>query len=458
MSRNRTVLLGKILAGVVICLGLLLAVGTTPVWAQSAATGNIFGLVTDPSGAVVVDATVTITDSTTGEARTTQTNESGRYIITNLAPGKYDIAITKKGFAAARLSGQTVEVGKAGSLNFTLPVGATTEVVEVQANNVQLQTTNATVGNTITGISLEALPSLGRDVSSFVTLQPGVAPDGSVAGAVYDQNAFALDGGQNTNDMDGSMNIYTNSFAGDSTGGLVAYEVTGGATGSGGPTGVIPTPADSIEEFKVGTNNQTADFNSSAGAQVSMVTKRGTNSWHGTAYEYYLDNNFNANTWDNNNTGTPIPSYHYNRFGGAIGGPILPKMLGGKTYFFANYQGFRWPNSETVEVPRSERFDALGIADLRQLDLQPESDSGYVQRCHLRSDAVPRSLRSARPGNQSAGAADVEHDAAAQRSQLPSEPLRCQHCRDSKATWAYPRATTSALPAWITISATSGTS
>ena len=361
MSRNRTVLLGKILAGVVICLGLLLAVGTTPVWAQSAATGNIFGLVTDPSGAVVVDATVTITDSTTGEARTTQTNESGRYIITNLAPGKYDIAITKKGFAAARLSGQTVEVGKAGSLNFTLPVGATTEVVEVQANNVQLQTTNATVGNTITGISLEALPSLGRDVSSFVTLQPGVAPDGSVAGAVYDQNAFALDGGQNTNDMDGSMNIYTNSFAGDSTGGLVAYEVTGGAAGSGGPTGVIPTPADSIEEFKVGTNNQTADFNSSAGAQVSMVTKRGTNSWHGTAYEYYLDNNFNANTWDNNNTGTPIPSYHYNRFGGAIGGPILPKMLGGKTYFFANYQGFRWPNSQTVEVLDPSASMRLGL-------------------------------------------------------------------------------------------------
>ena len=145
------------------------------------------------------------------------------------------LLLAKSGFSAAKLSGQTVEVGKAGSLNFTLPVGATTEVVEVQANNVQLQTTNATVGNTITGVSLEALPSLGRDVSSFVTLQPGVAPDGSVAGAVYDQNAFALDGGQNTNDMDGSMNIYTNSFAGDSTGGLVSFEVTGGAAGAAVP-------------------------------------------------------------------------------------------------------------------------------------------------------------------------------------------------------------------------------
>ena len=236
-------------------------------------------------------------------------------------------------------SAQSVEVGKSVNVDISMHVGTTSEVVEVESSSMQLQTMNATVGNTITGVSLQALPSLGRDVSSSATLQPGVAPDGGVAGAVYDQNAFQLDGGQNTNDMDGSMNIYTNSFAGDSTGGLVSSGVTGGAAGSGGPTGVMPTPADSIEEFKVGTNNQTADLNSSAGAQVSMVTKRGTNSWHGTVYEYYLDNKLNANTWDNNNTGTPIPSFHYNRFGGAIGGPILPKMLGGKTYFFANCPG-----------------------------------------------------------------------------------------------------------------------
>ncbi|MGH7868094.1 MAG: carboxypeptidase-like regulatory domain-containing protein, partial [Candidatus Dormibacteraceae bacterium] len=119
----------------------------------------------------------------------------------------------------------------------------------------------------------------------------------------------------------------------------------------GAPTGVMPTPIDSVEEFKVNTANQTADFNSSSGAEVQVVTKRGTNAWHGTAYEYYLDNNFNANTWDNNNSNTPLPSYHYSRFGGAGGGPIVPKtILGGKTFFFANYEGFRWPNSSTYET------------------------------------------------------------------------------------------------------------
>ena len=140
------------------------------------------------------------------------------------------------------------------------------------------------------------------------------------------------------------MQVYTPSFAGDPTGGIVSNSI------GRSPTGVMPTPLDSVEEFKVNTANQTADFNSSAGAEVQVVTKRGTNAWHGSVYEYYFDNNFNANTWDNNNSGTALPSYHYNRMGASGGGPIIPKnILGGKTYFFANFEGFWWPNSTTIE-------------------------------------------------------------------------------------------------------------
>jgi hypothetical protein len=99
----------------------------------------------------------------------------------------------------------------------------------------------------------------------------------------------------------------------------------------------MPTPVDSVEEFKSNTANQTADFDNSSGAQIQIVTKRGTDKWHGTAYEYYLDNNLNANSWQNNYTSTPIPDYHYNRYGFAGGGPVIPgQILGGKTYFFAN--------------------------------------------------------------------------------------------------------------------------
>ena len=334
---------------------------------QSASTGTVAGTVTDPSGAAIAAATVTLTDKATNIPRVASSNENGRYIFVDIPAGTYDVSVSKQGFRISKISGQSVNVGSALTLNVTLEIGSVAESVEVTASNAELQTLNATVGNTISGTALESLPSISRDAATFFTLQPGVAPDGSVAGAAMDQNSFQLDGGQNTNDMDGSMNIYTPSFAGDVTGGLIKNQVTGNA--GGGPTGVMPTPIDSIEEFKVSTTNQTADFNSSAGSQVSMVTKRGTNAWHGTGYEYYLDNNWSANTFDNNSnvnpaTGkpVPVPSYHYSRFGFAGGGPIIPKeILGGKTYFFANFEGFRWPNSESItrDVPTASMREGL---------------------------------------------------------------------------------------------------
>ena len=312
--------------------------------AQSASSTSIAGIVTDSSGAAVVDATVKLTDRATNTPRSTNTNDQGRYFFADVTSGDYEIAVSKTGFRNTKTI-VTANVGLALTVDLKLELGAVTETIEVVATNSELQTLNATVGNTISGDLLQNLPSIGRDAATFVTLQPGVSPDGSVAGAVVDQSTFMLDGGQNTNDMDGSMQVYTPSFAGDPTGGIVSNQI------GGSPTGVMPTPLDSVEEFKVNTANQTADFNSSAGAQVQVVTKRGTNAWHGTAYEYYFDNNFNANTFDNNFSGTPLPSYHYNRFGASGGGPIIKKdILGGKTYFFGNYEGFRWNNSSTYEV------------------------------------------------------------------------------------------------------------
>jgi hypothetical protein len=225
-----------------------------------------------------------------------------------------------------------------------LQIGSAQTTVEVQATGADLQTLNATIGTTVEPDVMSALPSLLHDVGTFTQLQPGVSPDGSVAGAVNDQSTFSLDGGNNSSDMDGNMSVYTPTFAGDPTG--VATQNPGGNVP---PTGVLPTPADSTEEFKVNTAGQTADFDNSSGAQVEIVTKRGKNTVHGSAYEYYLDNNFSANTWDNNLSGTPVPNYHYSKFGAGAGGPIAPKFLGGRTYLYALYQAWRFPNSETYE-------------------------------------------------------------------------------------------------------------
>jgi hypothetical protein len=311
--------------------------------------GTVVGTVTDQSGAVVPDATVTLTDPSTNDNRTTVTGHTGQYAFVNVSPGNYIITASKTGFELNKIANQTVQVGTQTTANFKLHVGSAQQTVEVQAAGTDLQTLNSTVGSTVEQEAIAQLPSLLHDAGTFTTLQVGVSPDGSVAGTVVDQSTFSLDGGNNTNDMDGSMSVYTGSFAGDPTG--IANQNRNVAAGA---TGVLPTPQDSVEEFKVNATNQTADFDNSAGAQVEVVTKRGTNRWHGTGYEYYLDNNFSANVWENNaadNGITPPPDYHYSKFGVGAGGPILPHLLGGKTYLFALYQGYRYPNSEVYRRP-----------------------------------------------------------------------------------------------------------
>lgn len=319
----------------------LLALTATPAFSQATSTSSIAGLVTDEQGAAIPLAQVRITDTATGSVQTTLTNESGRYAVVNIAPDTYSIVITKAGFAVQRISAQKVDVGTALTINATLKVGSTSTTVEVAASvGAELQTTNATVGSTLTSDALSLLPNLGRDVSTLAVLQPGTAPGGQTAGAMSDQNVFMLDGGNNSDDMSGNATTYTTNFTG-----------TGGTQTGGSPSGILPTPVESIEEFKVSTFNQTADFSGSIGAQIQMVTKRGTNTYHGSAYGYYYATNVGAaNSWVNNHTPsgslpyTPLPSNHRNRFGGSLGGVLLPKFLGGKSYFFVNYEGSRFPN------------------------------------------------------------------------------------------------------------------
>lgn len=319
--------------------------------AQAANAGSVSGSVTDASGGTVAGATITLTDKSTNTPRLTTSNEAGRYLFANVPPGNYEITANKTGFRLSRISDITVVVGTPLTIDFKLELGSVADTIVVEATGATLQTLNSSVGTTMAFQQLQELPNLSRDVSSLVTLQPATAPNGSVAGAVRDQNTFQLDGGNNSNDMDGTMNTYTPSFASTTT-----TAATGGV-----PTGVMPTPVESIEEFKVNVSNQTADFNGSSGAQVQLVTRRGSNSWHGAAYEYYLGSNFGANTWLNGHTpvkdssgnvisnSTPLISNHYNRFGVASGGPVGPSFLGGRTYIFANYEGRRYPQNTQVD-------------------------------------------------------------------------------------------------------------
>ena len=214
-----------ILVTLLVVLGYL---STSPAFGQATNTGTIVGEVQDQSGAVVPGAIVTLIDNTTNAARTTQSNKSGGYVFVNVSPSTYTVSASKGGFELAKVDNQTVEVGTQATVNFKLTVGSDQITVEVQSAGTDLQTINATVGSTVEQEAIAQLPSLLHDAGTFTTLQAGISPDGSVSGAVQDQSTFSLDGGNNSNDMDGSGSVYgTNTFVGDPTGGAA----------SGGPIG-----------------------------------------------------------------------------------------------------------------------------------------------------------------------------------------------------------------------------
>lgn len=352
-----------VVAAALACLFALLPTG---MHAQTAGTVN--GLVTDSSAAAVAGAAVVMTDKATGIALTTTTNDAGRYVFVDVTPGQYSLTVSKTGFRVAKLPNQKVTVGMELTLNVSLEVGTMSQTVEVTAvAGAELQTENATMGSTVSNDMLLAMPNLNRDATSLLTLQPATAPyapgggdvyGGQVAGSLSDQNTYMLDGGNITSDLEGDNN-YTNN-------------------GIGG-RGAIPTPLESIEEFKVATNNQTADFFTSAGGQVMLQSKRGGNAFHGSAYEYFQSQLFNANTWDNNRHLRPIVKFHDNRFGGGVGGPLLPgKFLGGKTYFYGFYEGRRFPGTaQTLEW-------AVPSALMRQGILQwKDPTTGVINQVNL---------------------------------------------------------------------------
>jgi hypothetical protein len=299
-------------------------------------------------------------------------------VVVNVQPGTYTVTISKEGFTVFKINAQKVDVGTTMTVSATLKIGSTTTTVEVAASaGAELQTTNATVGNTLTSASLMLLPNMGRDVSTLAVLQPGVSPSGMTAGAFSDQNVFMLDGGNNSDDMAGNNTSYVTNFTG-----------TGGTQTNGSPSGIVPTPVESIEEFKVGTFNQSADFSGSIGSQIQMVTKRGTNTYHGSAYGFYFATNVGAaNSWTNNHTPsaglsyTPLPSNHRDRFGGALGGVLLPKILGGKTYFYLNYEGSRFPNVSTYERTSPSALLRAGV-------IQVADATGKIQAYNLNPGAV----------------------------------------------------------------------
>jgi hypothetical protein len=291
---------------------------------QAQDVASITGVVTDQTGAVLPGVNVTLENPQTGVKYTTTTNELGSYTINQVKPGPgYKIEFEREGFSGVVIFGVYMNIDSTRTQNAKLALGKASETVEVSAasENVTLDTTDATVGNNFQVEILNDLPVQDRsNPSALFVQQPGVTLDGAVTGARTDQSRVTVDG----------------------------LDVNDYGTGEFGAI-VGKAPVDSVQEFRGVSAGDLSSEAGGGGGQYSLVTKSGTNSFHGALVEYHRDTDLEANDWFNNNSGVPRPPLIRNQFGGNVGGPILKNKL----FFFFDYNARRdtLSNLENRAVP-----------------------------------------------------------------------------------------------------------
>ena len=307
------------------CISAMLAFTSLPVCFAQTNTAGMAGQVTDASGAAEPGVTVILENKTTGLKFAQTTNEQGSYRFSEIPPGQgYEATFTAKGFASFAVKDIYLTVASIRTQNAVLSVGTQVSTVEVTATNseVTIDTTSAEVGNTFDVNALNNLPVQQRnDPTALFTMQPGVTDTGSVAGARVDQNDVTLDG------------LDVNDFA---TGGAVQQNAGAGIVeGFSSATIVGHAPIDSVEEFHSSVAGNEASTGPGSGGQFQLVTKSGTNAFHGNLNEYHRDPSLVANSWFSNNATPIVPRNHLiqNQFGGDIGGPIMRNKL----FFFFDY-------------------------------------------------------------------------------------------------------------------------
>jgi hypothetical protein len=293
-----------------------------------AQTASITGRITDPGGAVVPDAAVSARSLESGIVTNTASNADGYYSLTTLPPGKYDLTVTKSGFAPLRQTGLELEVQQVARLDFSLQVGALSETVEVKAVAMLLESQTATTGQVVESKQITELPLLGRNPYALAMLVPGVRPAIGVNNVPIDQIStvsFAINGqraGANEFLLDGAPNS---------------------APAQNQP--VINTTPDLVQEFKVETSNFAAEYGRASGGVFNVVTRSGTNEFHGSLYEFFRNDKLNANDFFANRGGTARAPFKFNQFGGTVGGPVwAPKVYNGRnrTFFFVSIEKVRF--------------------------------------------------------------------------------------------------------------------
>ena len=320
---------------------------STTGFAQSGGT-TIRGTVRDPNGNVVAGATVTITDPAKNFTRTQTTNQEGGYVFTAVPPGTYKLDVTAPGFKTASASGLVALVDTPTVRDVQLEIGQVSETVDVtSAAEAAINTSDASLGNSFERKRIVELPLNANNVVGLLSLQPGVTRSGFVNGGRADQSNITLDGVDVNEQQDGLDVITDEAFA-----------------------SVLRVTRDSLQEFRVTTTNPNAEQGRSSGAQVSLVTRSGSNQWHGSLFEIHRNTVTTANDFFNNAAGVERPQLLRNIFGGSLGGPIKKD----RAFFFFTYEGFR--EATATSVVREVPLPTLGQGIVRYRTESGESDPG----------------------------------------------------------------------------------
>src|SRR6266850_2795759 len=299
---------------------------STCIFVQGQSTyGSITGLITDPSGAAIGDARVTLTNLGTAEKRVQPTGSDGLYSFVNLIPGNYRIEVEKQGFKRITQEPVVVQVQQSSKIDVALPIGQATETVEVTSETPLLQSETSSLGQVVEQRKANELPLNGRNVFNLITVSPAAVAQGGAGGTPVGQNPFSW----------GNYQV-GGSFANQSAEYLDGQPLNIGYINL--PI-VIPTQ-DSVSEFKVQYNNLGAEWGKFAGGVVNLSTKGGSNSYHGEAYEYNRNKSLNAKGFFD----TTKPPYVQNQYGGNFGGPVIKD----KTFFFASWEQFRLRQGQTT--------------------------------------------------------------------------------------------------------------
>lgn len=320
-------------------------------------TATVSGTVMDHSGAVIADAQVQVTNSDTNVIATTSTNKSGVYVVPSLKPGRYRIAVTKLGFKQVVVTDVILNVQDVVSRNFNLEVGAISESITVTADQLNLNTTDATVSTVVDRNFAENLPLNGRSFQTLIELTPGVvlttsnqfeSGQFSVNGQRASSNYWMVDG------VSANIGVGASTSSNGFSGSLGAFSVFGGTNSL--------VSVDALQEFRIQTSTFAPEFGREPGGQISIITRSGTNQWHGTIFDYFRNDALDANDWFANYLQQRKPEERQNDFGGTLSGPIVK----GKTFFFFSYEGLRLrlPQVTQTTVPDAS-FTSGGTTNSR---------------------------------------------------------------------------------------------